>query len=32
MNRAVAVHSGAIMQTLQHVYGADGLVKEIEGR
>ena len=32
MNRAVAVHSGAIMQALQHVYGANDLVKEIEGR
>lgn len=32
MHRAVAVHSGAIIQALQHVYEANDLVKEIEGR
>jgi hypothetical protein len=30
MNRAVAVHSGAIIQALQNVYGANELVKEIQ--
>lgn len=31
LNRAVSVHSGAILEALRHVYGADALVKELEG-
>lgn len=30
LNRAVSVHSGAILEALRKVYGADALVKEIE--
>jgi len=31
-NRAVAVHSGAILESLNKVYGADDLVREITGQ
>ena len=31
VNRAVAVHSGAILEALRNVYGATDLVKEISG-
>lgn len=30
LNRAVSVHSGAILEALRTVYGADALVKELE--
>jgi len=31
LNRAISVHSGAILEALRKVYGADALVKELEG-
>ena len=30
VNRTVAVHSGALIEALQKVYGADRLVKELQ--
>jgi len=30
LNRAVSVHSGAILEALRNIYGADALVKELE--
>ena len=32
VNRAVSVHSAGIIEALQHVYGADRIVKELTGK